>query len=485
MSSQLLYYWAILFIFHLSIGYQKKGWTDGEIGAEWIKIFDEQTKHKVKPGEYRLLLVDGHNSHYTIAFLLYAREHLILVLCYPSHTTHIYQGLDVVIFSVLKRFIYEERDKHERQMGQAMDKSNFLQIYGRAHIRALTVENIKQSFKKTGVWPFNPKVITDEMLAPSKQTAVKGHLPIPADDPATETLADLIRELAIINDNADDTSTPTITSTDMTDPTPTPLLPSEKRHQAINKAMEKLAKTKLSHLVTTTLTTHLDPMPKTTPQATSLPTPSPFLDLVPENDREVLLLAALRESQAQNQDLINRNLRLQTGNVLNEVYLANTRARLEAKDEKRKKKKNTTGVIGTLNGHAVLVTGDTFYEARVEHERQKRAEERAKDERRDARAAFQAAKIEWEKEEEARKRLKEVETEKYKVAVASWEKAKAKALAKPGARPSSFKISKPKMGPVPKKKLSPKLKDFIEAEAEASSSGEEFAEASGGDDDDD
>jgi len=112
------------------------------------------------------------------------------------------------------------------------------------------------------------------MLAPSKQTAVKGHLPILADDPATETLADLICELAIINDNADDTSTPTITSTDMTDPTPTPLLPSEKRHQAINKAMEKLAKTKLSHLVTTTLTTHLDPMPKMTPQPTSLPTPS-------------------------------------------------------------------------------------------------------------------------------------------------------------------------------------------------------------------
>jgi hypothetical protein len=36
----------------VGIGYSQKGWTDGEIGAEWIKIFDKQTKHKVKKGEY-------------------------------------------------------------------------------------------------------------------------------------------------------------------------------------------------------------------------------------------------------------------------------------------------------------------------------------------------------------------------------------------------------------------------------------------------
>jgi len=57
----------------------------GEIGAEWIKNFDKYTKDKVKEGEYRLLLVHGHNSHYTVAFLLYAHEHLIIVFCYIPH----------------------------------------------------------------------------------------------------------------------------------------------------------------------------------------------------------------------------------------------------------------------------------------------------------------------------------------------------------------------------------------------------------------
>lgn len=78
--------------------------------------------------------------------------------------------------------------------------------------------------------------------------------------------------------------------------------------------------------------------------------------------------------------------------------------------------------------------------------------------------------------------MKGVETEKYKMIVTFWEKAKTGALEKPGACPSSFKIPKPKIRPVLKKKFLPKLKDFIEAETGASSSGEEFAEASSGDD---
>jgi hypothetical protein len=60
---------------------------------------------KKSPGKYRLLLVDGHNSHYTIEFLLHACLNMIIVLCYPAHGTHVYQGLDVVIFLVLKRFL--------------------------------------------------------------------------------------------------------------------------------------------------------------------------------------------------------------------------------------------------------------------------------------------------------------------------------------------------------------------------------------------
>ncbi|KIK53950.1 hypothetical protein GYMLUDRAFT_144184, partial [Collybiopsis luxurians FD-317 M1] len=79
------------------VGYSK----NGEISVKWIKDFDKQTIVKAN-GQACLLLVNGHNSHYTQAFLHYARENDILVLCYLSHVTHIYRGLDIVVFSVLK-----------------------------------------------------------------------------------------------------------------------------------------------------------------------------------------------------------------------------------------------------------------------------------------------------------------------------------------------------------------------------------------------
>jgi len=96
------------------LGYSKKGYTDGEIGRAWIENFDKVTRVKAN-GRRRLLLVDGHVSHYTRAFLEYAREHRIEVVGYPSHSTHIYQGLDVVIFSPMKRNWTQVRDRWERE----------------------------------------------------------------------------------------------------------------------------------------------------------------------------------------------------------------------------------------------------------------------------------------------------------------------------------------------------------------------------------
>ena len=95
------------------MGYQKKGYTSGEIATAWIEDWDKLTKAKAN-GRHRLLVVDGHSSHFTMGFLQYARNNKIIILCYPSHSTHVYQGLDVVIFSVLKRAWSNERDKFEK-----------------------------------------------------------------------------------------------------------------------------------------------------------------------------------------------------------------------------------------------------------------------------------------------------------------------------------------------------------------------------------
>jgi prepilin-type processing-associated H-X9-DG protein len=83
------------------LGYSRKGWTDNVIGLEYAKHFELLTCEKAH-GHTHVLYVDGHASHLTRAFLEHCRNHKIKVLCYPTHTTHLYQGLDVVVFSSLK-----------------------------------------------------------------------------------------------------------------------------------------------------------------------------------------------------------------------------------------------------------------------------------------------------------------------------------------------------------------------------------------------
>jgi DDE superfamily endonuclease. len=157
-----------------------------------MKAFNKATRAKAD-GRRRLLLVDGHNSHYTRGFLEHARNNQIQILCYPSHSTHVYQGLDVVIFGVLKRRWGEERDTYERKHGLKVDKTNFLSVYAAAHTRALTVDNIQAAFRKTGVVPFNPNVVTTDMMVPSLETSCHGSLPIRQPSPV-RVLADAIHD---------------------------------------------------------------------------------------------------------------------------------------------------------------------------------------------------------------------------------------------------------------------------------------------------
>ncbi|EJF56429.1 CENP-B protein, partial [Dichomitus squalens LYAD-421 SS1] len=159
-----------------SLGYSKKGYSNGEIGLEWIKHFDAQTKEKAR-GRRRLLLVDGHASHYTFALLDYARTHNIHILCYPSHSTHVFQGLDVVIFSPLKRQWTIARKEFESR-GVKVNKTNFLKVYAQAHIKAVTPDNIRAAFRKTGVVPYDPTVIKQDFMAPSLESSSRGSLPL-------------------------------------------------------------------------------------------------------------------------------------------------------------------------------------------------------------------------------------------------------------------------------------------------------------------
>ncbi|KAL2016468.1 hypothetical protein VTK56DRAFT_3489 [Thermocarpiscus australiensis] len=64
----------------------ENGWTTNAVGLDWIKHFDYHTAARTK-GKYRLLILDGHESHHSTEFERYWQQNNIITLCMPPHSS--------------------------------------------------------------------------------------------------------------------------------------------------------------------------------------------------------------------------------------------------------------------------------------------------------------------------------------------------------------------------------------------------------------
>ena len=287
----------------------------------------------------RLQVDDGHNSHYTRAFLEYARLHRIHILCYPSHTTHIYQGLDVVIFSALKRRWTDARDTYERQYGRKVDKSNFLSVYATAREEAFTSGNIIAAFRKTGVVPFNPDMITEDMMAPSRTSSSQSILPLTQQSPI-RVMVDMIhrqlaRELvAEEEENREDQDS---------DEGP----PTTEVNSPILVAIEELQLTLGRHLVTKTPPRSTHKIPKFTPYTISPLKMRRQSDLIDDEllltERETKLLNAWQNAEQRDEHRKQAMIEMQGTVILQDMYCQTVQNHLWARAERESQKKRGFG----------------------------------------------------------------------------------------------------------------------------------------------
>jgi hypothetical protein len=70
---------------------------------------------------------------------------LKLLATFP-HGTHAYQGLDVGVHGPIKTYWGQERNKLEEETGDVVTKDNFIEVYSRAHLWAMTCVNIQSAF---------------------------------------------------------------------------------------------------------------------------------------------------------------------------------------------------------------------------------------------------------------------------------------------------------------------------------------------------
>ena len=135
------------------------------------------------PLQWRLLLLDGHESHANYLFLDFAWKHQILVQVLPAHSSHLTQPLDVGLFSPLQNNYGKLVMDWSKGGGfPALHKSDFWPLLKIAREQTYTLKNIKGAWSGAGLVPYNKQKILSCLGGPSlsaSQNSLQGGIQTP------------------------------------------------------------------------------------------------------------------------------------------------------------------------------------------------------------------------------------------------------------------------------------------------------------------
>jgi len=151
---------------HWFFSASKSGWTNISMTSEWLeRIFLPRTKPS-RVTDWRLLVLDGQATHTPSDFRQKAWENKVALLFLPANTSHRLQPLHVGVFGPLKTFY---SDLVSRVMQESItgpkSKQFFLKYYVEASALAFSPKNIRSGFRATGIWPYMPSKVLQEVEA--------------------------------------------------------------------------------------------------------------------------------------------------------------------------------------------------------------------------------------------------------------------------------------------------------------------------------
>ncbi|XP_066270839.1 uncharacterized protein [Branchiostoma lanceolatum] len=158
--------------------YSESGFVDDVLFEKWFTQSFVHHAHKDRPV---VLIVDQHYSHFTLKVLEAAVSNNIIILGLPPHTTHFLQPLDVAIFSPLKTKwaqtleVMQAANPHFQ-----VTKRNFAKIFSNVYDTTISPSLIKNSFKKTGIFPLNDDAIDDRWVRMSTKESGEEIVQVPS-----------------------------------------------------------------------------------------------------------------------------------------------------------------------------------------------------------------------------------------------------------------------------------------------------------------
>ena len=138
-------------------GASDNGWINTDLFESWFYELFLPNPIKDRP---LLLLLDGHSTHYQPDIINVAKEHDVIVLCLPPHTSHSTQPLDCGVFSPLKaQWKTACHDFFQKNPGKIITKFNFNELFSQSWLKSLVPANLIAGFKTCGICPLNRKAL--------------------------------------------------------------------------------------------------------------------------------------------------------------------------------------------------------------------------------------------------------------------------------------------------------------------------------------
>jgi hypothetical protein len=155
------------------------GWTNDSLALLWLHDFDKVSRAKIGQDtrQSRLLILDGHGSHVTLAFFEKCYQKRVILAVLPPHATHRLQPLDVGIFRpfAMKYSLFLEQWRADRNFSCRFTKRDFYQVCLPVYLQSFTLPNILSAWQKAGIFPRDASIITS-VIRPSSRpsTAYSG-----------------------------------------------------------------------------------------------------------------------------------------------------------------------------------------------------------------------------------------------------------------------------------------------------------------------
>ena len=145
------------------------GWSNMEIFMSYLTYHFPKYAQGRSESKPILVLYDRHRSHISLPLIDWARNHNIHLFILPAHTSHVLQPLDIGCFGPFERIYNADCHKYMREHScTGVDKYSICGVACNAYSKALSHTNLINSFRKAGIYEFNPSVVNKSLFKPAE-----------------------------------------------------------------------------------------------------------------------------------------------------------------------------------------------------------------------------------------------------------------------------------------------------------------------------